>query len=161
MAPSRISSLGLLINDGAYALAAHLDDAAGGALRGDDGVALFDRVDHGLFAIYILARIHGVDGGLRVPVVGGGDDDGIDVFAREQLVIVRRDEDVFAEDFAGARAAAGVKIGDGYQGDAGERRGRRARRLCRVRRGRWLRAGCGCWRGRRIVRRGGLGVRLR
>ena len=54
-----------------------------------------------------------------VPVVGSGDDHGVDVFAREHLAIVARGEDLVAVDLAGARQPAVVDIADGREFDAG------------------------------------------
>ena len=77
-------------------------------------------MDHGLFAVDVFAGLHGVDGGLLVPVVGGADDDGVDIFAREDLVVVAGGEDVVAPDFLAVREAAVVAVGDGDELDAGD-----------------------------------------
>ena len=65
-----------------------LDDAAG--LLGDpaDLLALVDGQGHRLLAVDVLARPHGVDADLRVPVVGCADDHGVDILAVEDLTII-------------------------------------------------------------------------
>ena len=67
---------------------AGLDDAVFGA-RGVDHAAAFE---HGqrqwLLAVDVFAGLAGVDGGQRVPVVGRGDGDGVDVFAVEDAAVV-------------------------------------------------------------------------
>ena len=55
---------------------------------GDHRLALGDVVADGLLAVDVLAGHHGVDRRQGVPVVGRGDDDGVDVLAVEQLAIV-------------------------------------------------------------------------
>ena len=115
--------LGLGVDDGADALAADLKDAVGGAGGVDDLGAVGVDVDHGLFEVDVLAGVHGVDGGLLVPVVGRGDDDGVDVFAGEDLVVVAGGEDVVAPELFGAGEAAVVAVGDGDELDAGNAEG--------------------------------------
>ena len=80
----------------------------------------FDLLHHGLLAVDVLAGVQRVDGDARVPVVGRGDDHGVDVLARQHLAIVARGEEVVAADFLGARQAAVVDVADGHQFDAGE-----------------------------------------
>ena len=46
-------------------------------------------VDHRLLAVDVLARLHRVHGGLLMPVVGRGDDHGINVLARKNLACSR------------------------------------------------------------------------
>ena len=77
-------------------------------------------MDHGLFAVDVLAGLHGVDGGLHVPVVGGADDDGVDVFAGQDLVVVAGGEDVVAPELLAVREAAVVAVGHGDEFDAGD-----------------------------------------
>ena len=79
---------GLGVDDGADALAADLKNAVGGTGGRDDLGAVGVDVDHGLFEVDVFAGVHGVDGGLLVPVVGCGDNDGVDVFAGEDLFVV-------------------------------------------------------------------------
>ena len=47
-----------------------------------------DGVRQRLLAVNVLARLRGLDGTEGVPVVGRGDDDGIDVLAAEELAEV-------------------------------------------------------------------------
>ena len=56
-----------------------------------DSAGLVDRVGHRLFAVDVLARLHGVDGHLGVPVVGRGDQDSVDVLAIEEPAVVLGD----------------------------------------------------------------------
>jgi hypothetical protein len=51
-------------------------------------LGLLDGVAHGLFQVHVLALVHGLEGDRGVPVVRGGDDDGVDVRAVDHLVIV-------------------------------------------------------------------------
>ena len=80
-------------------------------------------MDHGLLAVDILAGVHGVDGGLLVPVVGGGDEDGVDVLAGEDLAVVAGGEEVVAVDLFHVGEAAVVAVGDGDELDAGDLHG--------------------------------------
>ena len=56
--------------------------------RLDHLAAFGDRQRQRLLAVHVLARLAGVDRHQRVPVVGRGDDDGVDVLAVEQLAVV-------------------------------------------------------------------------
>ena len=87
-------------------------------LRRDHRMALFDGMHHGFLAVHILAGVHRVDGSLRVPVVRRSHDHGIDILARQQFVVIGRDEEVFAKYLPRARAPARVQIGDRHQRDA-------------------------------------------
>src|ERR1039457_6859044 len=69
----------------AAALRTDLHHAAGFAGHFDYAFAVVDVVTGGLFAVDILAGLAGPDGGERVPVVGGGDGDGVDFFIGEEL----------------------------------------------------------------------------
>ena len=72
---------------------------------------LLDGVRHRLFDIDVLAGRHGVDGDLAVPVVGRGDQHGVDVVAFEQLAIV---EIAFAAaDVLGSRETPLIDIANG------------------------------------------------
>jgi len=70
-------------------------------------------VDHGFFEVDVLASFDGVDGGLFVPVVGGGDEDGVDVLAGEDLAVVAGGEEVGAPQLFGVGEAAVVAVGGG------------------------------------------------
>src|SRR3954447_1708754 len=76
-------------------------------------------MDHRLLAIHVLARLHGVNGGLLVPMVGGTDDHGVDVFAGQDLAVVASGENIVAPEFFAARQAAVVAVRGGDQLDAG------------------------------------------
>ena len=56
-----------------------------------DPAGLVDGVGHRLFAVDVLAGLHGVDRHLGVPVVGGGDQDDVDILAIEELPVVLGD----------------------------------------------------------------------
>ena len=73
------------IDHRAYALASDLDDPVVGARGLDHLRPVGIQMDHRLLAIDILAGLHGVHGDLLVPMVGRADDDGIDVFALQNL----------------------------------------------------------------------------
>ena len=60
-------------------------------------------VDHRLLAVNVLAGLHGIHWRLLVPVVGGADDDRVNVLARQNLVVVARGEDVVAPQFLAVR----------------------------------------------------------
>ena len=50
-----------------------------------------------------------------MPVIGRADDDGVDIFALEDLLVILGGEDVRAMDFFHMREAAVVAIAGGYQ----------------------------------------------
>ena len=77
----------------------------------------------GFSHIDIFARVHGVDGDLRVPVVGGADDHGVDVRAREHFAVVAAGEYLISPALFRARQPAFVDVRGGYDLDAilGER----------------------------------------
>ena len=54
----------------------------------DGAVALGNRVRHGLFAVDVLAGLHGVEHHRHVPVVRGRDEDGVDIGAVEDAAVV-------------------------------------------------------------------------
>ena len=92
------------------ALAAYLEDASSLVGGVDHGGAIGVEVDHGLFAVDVLARAHGVAGDLHVPVVGGSDEDGVDVGSGEDLVVVAGGEDVLAPELFGVVKTALVAV---------------------------------------------------
>ena len=49
---------------------------------------MFDRQRQRLLAIDVFVRLHGLDGDLGVPVVGGGDDDGVHVGVVEDVAVL-------------------------------------------------------------------------
>ncbi len=57
--------------------------------------------------------MHGVDRGLFVPVVRRGNDDGIDVFTRQNLAVVAGREDVAAPQLLRVRQPPVIAIGHG------------------------------------------------
>lgn len=103
----------------ADALAADLEDLAGGLLGGDDLVAIGGVLDHGLLTIDVLASLEGVNSLGAVPVVGRGDDDGVDVGAGQEFAVVAGGEDLLAESLFCVGEAAFVNVGDSDEFDAG------------------------------------------
>ena len=79
-------------------LAAGLEDAVVFGDGGDHGAAFGDREGAGFFAVDIPAGADGLDGGDGVPVVGKGDEDGVDIGASEDV----------AEVFVGGAAFVGA-----------------------------------------------------
>jgi hypothetical protein len=79
-----------------------------------DGVAhldrLLDRERHGLLAIDVLPRVHRVDRHFRVPMVGRGDDHGVDVLPVQQLSVI--EVSLAAADLLGRRETALVDVAD-------------------------------------------------
>src|SRR5271165_6738872 len=55
-----------------------------------------------------------------MPVIGGGDDDGIDVFASQDFTVVARGEEILAVDLLHVLQAAIVDVASGDQLDAGK-----------------------------------------
>src|SRR5438105_1366296 len=86
-------------------LGAHLDDALVTPGSFQHGPAFIDSFCEGLFDINIFAGLAGVNGRQRVPMVGCGDEDTIDVFAIEHTAEVL--------DGIGSMAALLFDIGDG------------------------------------------------
>ena len=72
-------------------------------------------MDHRLFEVDVLAGFHRVDGGVFMPVVGGGDDDGVNVFAGKNLAIVAGGKDIVAPELPGVGEPAVVAVGDSDQ----------------------------------------------
>ncbi len=70
-------------------LATALDDALVIAGRFHHRPAFSDRERERFFAINMFARLAGMDGGKGVPVVRGGNEDGVNRFVLEQLAVVR------------------------------------------------------------------------
>jgi hypothetical protein len=103
---------GLGINDGADTLAANLQDAVHGAGGLDHLRPIAVQMNHWLLAIHVLARLHRVDGSLLVPMVRGGDEDGVDVLARKDLAVIAGGENVVPPDLLAMREPAVIAVGD-------------------------------------------------
>ena len=73
--------------DGAV-LGAGLEDAGVAADGRDELAAFVERDGDGFFAVDVFAGLGGVDGHEGVPVVGGDDDDGVDIGAGEDFAVV-------------------------------------------------------------------------
>jgi hypothetical protein len=108
---------GLLVDDRAHALAAHLEDAPGLLLRLQHPDALVDRVHHRLLAVDVLARLEGVDRHLHVPVVGAGHDHRVHVLPGQDLAVVAGRLEVLAELLPALLEAAVVDVGRGHELD--------------------------------------------
>src|SRR5208337_4964724 len=102
--------LRLFVNQGADALAADLNNALRLFRCGDDLRALRMGMDHGLFAVDVLARIQGVNGCLFVPVVRSSYQDGVHVRTGENLIVIARGENRVSPQLLAARKAAIVTI---------------------------------------------------
>jgi hypothetical protein len=74
--------------DGRSLLAADLQNAPRGLHRVAERAPFSDGERCGLLQVNILACANGVNADERVPVIGGADDDRVNVFAGEQLVII-------------------------------------------------------------------------
>ena len=99
-------------------LGADLDHALG--LLGDlaELLPLVDRQGQRLLAVDVLARLHGVDADLGVPVVGRADDHGVDVLAVEELAVVLVDVGLALADalvVLGLLGVALVDVADGQE----------------------------------------------
>ena len=111
ISPASTQALSFVRGLHAQALAADLHQAAG-FFRDFDHLQRFGNgVSHGLLAINVLAGLHGGDGDGRVPMVGGGDADGVDVFAVQHLAIVARGGGVRLN-LLGAAEVAVVQVAD-------------------------------------------------
>jgi hypothetical protein len=63
----------------------------------------------------MLAGVQGVHRDVSVPVIRGGDDYGLDIFARQNVIVVARGEGFVAVDFLHALQAAVVAVASCYQ----------------------------------------------
>src|SRR5213082_3581441 len=104
---------GLLVLVGRDPLAASLDDALVAPRRFNYFGAVFNLMGHGLFDVDVFAGAERVEHDGQVPIIGRGDDDGVNVFAVEQLFVLSE----VGVDFAvgallGAREVALVTIAD-------------------------------------------------
>ena len=72
-------------------------------------------MDHGFFAIDVLACIERVDGNLFMPVIRCGDDHGIDVFSVKDIFIMFGSKDIIAPLFPGGIQPACIKVAYGNQ----------------------------------------------
>jgi hypothetical protein len=108
----------------AAALGACLEDAAGAAEGVAQGQALHDVLGAGLFAVDILAGAGGGARGGGVPVGAGGDEHGVDVVPRQQLVHVAVGGAVgivvlVVHHLPGAIQVVGADVADGDELDVG------------------------------------------
>ena len=76
-------------------------------------------MNHGFFEIHVFPRVHRVNRRLLVPVVRRGDQHGIHIGARQNLVIIAGGEDGVAPELATMRQPAVVAIGGSHQAYAG------------------------------------------
>ncbi len=87
-------------------------------------MAFLHLLHHRFLAVNVLALAHGVDAYLLVPVVGGGVDDGVHVFALQDLAVVAGGEEVFAPQLLGPDQAAVVEVAGGHYFHARHHQGR-------------------------------------
>ena len=80
-------------------------------------------MNHRLFAVDILARVHGIDGSLLVPMVRCGNENSVDILSGQDLLVVTRCKDVAAPEFFAALQPAVVAVSDGHQLHAGNLHG--------------------------------------
>ena len=76
-------------------------------------MAVGDLLDHRLFAVDVFTGVHGVDGDAGVPVVGGADDDGVDVLLGQELAVVAGSLDVRAPDLLRSSQPPIVDVSNG------------------------------------------------
>src|SRR2546425_1080036 len=81
--------LALMNGRGASTLHSDLDDPVSLADLAHHIRALFDRPGHRFFAVSVFAGLDGVHQMIVVPVLGGGDEHGVNIFPFEQLSVVR------------------------------------------------------------------------
>jgi len=103
--------LGLSVNHRADALAAHLKDSSGLASRLDDLRPIAVNVNHRLLEVHIFPGVHRVNGRLLVPMVGSGDQHGVDVRTRQNLVIIASGQYGVAPQLAAMCQSAVVAVG--------------------------------------------------
>ena len=70
-------------------LHAALEDPVAGADGVREGFAFFDGVGDGLFEVDVFAGARASQATVHVPVVGGGDEDGVDLLVVEHLAIIQ------------------------------------------------------------------------
>ncbi len=102
-------------------LGAGLGDAAGFLSGGDELAAFPDVVGNGFFDVDIFAGLQGPDAHERVPVVGGGDGDRVEVGRGEELANVGKffyRDAFFGESGGGAVEDGGVGVADSDDADA-------------------------------------------
>src|SRR6266567_40212 len=107
-------------NDGADALRTDLHDATRFLRGGNHGYAVGSGVRHGLLAVDVFSRAHGVNYNLAVPMIGDGGDEAINSFVSEKLFVNARGGDLIPDDFLGENVAAVVEVAGGDAFDAGE-----------------------------------------
>src|SRR6266852_3363778 len=107
--------LGLCVNDRAHPLASDLDDPVGRPSGLDYLRPVGIQMDHGLFAIHVLARLHSLDGCLFVPMVGRADNDGVDILTCQDLSVVTGSKDVIAPEFLAVLEPAVVTVRHSYE----------------------------------------------
>jgi hypothetical protein len=99
--------------------ASNLDDAIVRAGRFDHLRSIGVQMDHRLLAIHIFARLHRIDRGLLVPKVGGCDDNGVDIFALQDLGVIARGKNIVAPEFFAVLKPSVITIGHGDKLDPG------------------------------------------
>ena len=72
-------------------------------------------MNHGLLAIHVLARLHGIDRDPFVPMIWRSDNDGIDIFTRQNLSVIASGKNVVAPDFLAVLEPAVITVRYGDQ----------------------------------------------
>jgi hypothetical protein len=119
---------GLGVENGADALAAGLKDALARLDRLHHRQPVSHRVGHGLFAVNVFPRGHGVDRHAAVQVVRGRNEDGIHILAVEKPAVVTRGGDLRAPGLFRRLMARGVEVG-GSDTDTARYLARRAQQI--------------------------------
>ncbi len=112
MAPEASNSLGLGINHGTHALASYLQNPIRRAGSLDHLRPIGVEMNHRLFAVHILACLHGIHGNLLVPMVRRADDNRVDVLASQHLRVVARGEDIVSPKLLAMHEPPVIAIGN-------------------------------------------------
>ena len=84
----------------------------------DHREAFLDRAAGGLLGVHVFAGLAGVNHHDRVPVIRGGDNDGVDVLAFEDLSIVLVGEGISTDDLRVAGDVVGIDVAERADLDA-------------------------------------------
>ncbi len=70
-------------------------------------------VDHGFFTIHVLAGFQGILGNVVVPMVGGDDQNGVDILSGQNFAVVAGGKNVFSTRFLDPLETSIVKVSHG------------------------------------------------
>ena len=136
LAGVEVFALGLQVMLSGALLHADLADAIVDARRFHDRRALFDLQRERLLDVDVLAGVERVDGHARVPVIGRGDEGGVDFLGLEQLAMVGEIWARVRRLLLGGVDFGAVDVADGDDIDVLVRLELRPCRACRGRRSR-------------------------